>query len=125
MKTTLKSFFIRHTATLLIGCLVLSVLLITCGMINSIKKNIELFGTVAPMSETDETRAVHVSIGEQYIIREYDGRIGIFISGDNQPVKVIQVYVIHLPESDRMKLRQGITVNSRSELGKLINDFSS
>ena len=57
------------------------------------------------------------------IVREYNGRIGIFSEKD-ELLEVINVYTKTLPETDRRLLREGIIVTSEQELRGIIEDYS-
>lgn len=125
MKSVIKGFFIRHFAAFLIGALIVAAFLTTGGMIRSIKNNVDEFGLITSPVGITADEAVAVAADEQYIVREFEGRIGVFVPGDSQPERVVQVYVMHLPESDRALLRTGITVNGKGELETLLDDFRS
>ena len=125
MKTPLKRFIDRHMGAFLIGCLILSAFVITMGMINAIEKQIpddvSVKTNTAPESDNDTL----VSVGDRYVVKEYDGRIGVYLPGDTQPVRTVEIYVMYLPESDRIRLRDGIIVNGILNLETLLSDFSS
>ena len=59
-----------------------------------------------------------------YTLREHDGRIGIFESGNKTPLKILDVYTFTLPEADREALKRGIRVYSDEALLSLIEDFT-
>lgn len=61
----------------------------------------------------------------QFLIKEYDEKIGIFRTGEEKPFSVIGVYVSTLPQVDRMELQAGITVQSEVQLRQLIEDYES
>lgn len=58
-----------------------------------------------------------------YQLREYEGRIGVFLDGSPDPYDILEVPVELLPEYDRELLREGITVTDETELNSLIEDF--
>jgi len=58
-----------------------------------------------------------------FILREYDGTIGIFDSA-GVLIDVIDVQIKSLPEADRDMLRTGIYAFSRNELISLIEDYT-
>lgn len=125
----IKNFIVKHTAALLIGILIASMLAITAGMIQSIKNNLDRINIIRPAEYDTEDDIPVIATGaeyaEQYIVKEYDGRIGVYIPGDTVPSRVIQVYVAYLPEIDRAKLRTGIVVDGRRALENLLDDFRS
>lgn len=64
----------------------------------------------------DETEA-----DVEYIIKEFDGKIGVFKNGDFQ--YMINVYVFTLPEYDKKLLSQGIKVSSEQELNDVLSSY--
>ena len=60
-----------------------------------------------------------------YVVREYDGVVAVFYSDSSKPIKVTQRYVKALPEKDRANLKEGIQVNDKEELRKLLEDLCS
>lgn len=59
-----------------------------------------------------------------YTLSEYDGRLAVFKEGDTSPITVLDTDLNSLPEGDRNKLKNGISVYSEDELHSLIEDFS-
>lgn len=128
MKNRIKSFALRHITSLCIGFAIVFMLFVTGGMIRSIRENLDNISRISAL--TDDTRfsiadIPVISVGENYLIKEYDGRIGVFTLGDTQPIRVIQVYVAYLPERDRCDLKEGIYVNGILRLEKIIEDLRS
>ncbi len=63
-----------------------------------------------------------------YIVREYDGKIGVYYQSgiiENPLKQVVDINVSQLREEDRIKLKQGILVDSDKALAQLIEDFVS
>ncbi len=61
----------------------------------------------------------------QYRLSVYDGRIAVFETGETEPVEVFDVFVASLPYNEQIELRNGLTATGRSELQKLIEDYTS
>ena len=60
---------------------------------------------------------------EIYTIKEYDGKIAVYKNGENKPMEVYESYVSLLPEADRQKLQNGLTVDkANSEMKTTISD---
>ena len=59
-----------------------------------------------------------------FTLKEYDGRLGIFIGTANTPSEIINIDFRSLPEADQIRLKDGITVYSKEELHSLTEDFS-
>ena len=73
------------------------------------------------LKEAEATTSQHT----QYTIKEYNGRIAIFKNDNSSPESIYDTYISVLPESDQNKLKNGITVNDKKELQKLIEDYTS
>ncbi len=49
-----------------------------------------------------------------YIIREYNGKIGVFRHGTETPERILDIYVFTLPENIAKELSSGIECDSRT-----------
>lgn len=74
-------------------------------------------GSVQVLSPADGKR-------KTYILRETDGKIGVYASGADTPVFVLDVYVFTLPEKTAEMLRDGIECDDEG-LSMLIDSFTS
>lgn len=100
---------IKKTITFFVMCFfVLSVLFIR------INKDIEI-------RETEATSSQYI----QYTIKEYNGKIAVFENNNTFPENVYDTYISVLPESDQERLKNGITVNDKTELQRIIEDYTS
>jgi len=113
--------------------------LITAGSIALLASLVSLplrFTASKPAHDTAEKDGVTSSIiqvsadgnGEKqpkYILKEYEGRIGVYKEDSAIPAQVLDVYVFTLPEADRISLKTGITVCGENTLQKLIQDFTA
>ena len=60
---------------------------------------------------------------EKYIMRDYNGRIAVFVYGEDEPQEVFDVS--HpLPRGEAERVYKGITVEGDEALQKLIEDFT-
>ncbi len=59
------------------------------------------------------------------IVKEYNGKIGVFRGGSNTPYKVIEYDVSLLSDYDREQIENGIVMESDEELRKFIEDMST
>lgn len=59
-----------------------------------------------------------------FVLTEYDGKLAVFIKGDDTPQEIIDAQFLSLPQNDKEKLKNGIETNSLEELYRLIEDFS-
>ncbi len=62
---------------------------------------------------------------EIFIIKEYEGKIAVFKNEDSKPTTVYDSYISLLPESDRIRIQKGITVDNTNDLQKIIEDYTS
>ncbi len=60
-----------------------------------------------------------------YILREYEGHIGIFYNDESIPYQEIDVDITLLPQPDREQLKTGIKVTDPDDLRKRIEDYES
>ncbi len=60
---------------------------------------------------------------ECYIIKLYNGKIGIFLQGETEPFQILDVDPNVLPESDQQGLKTGIEIHGAENLRQLIEDF--
>ncbi|MBR5941774.1 MAG: hypothetical protein IKZ81_00335 [Clostridia bacterium] len=79
---------------------------------------------LTPTAPEPETASTEAPAGG-YVLREYEGAIGVFASGSSVPVSVIDVDVRTLPEADRAALANGIFAADEDELNRRIEDYSS
>ncbi len=125
MKKEVKNFFVRHMAAFLIGALIFITFAITKGMIDSIKENMENFSLITPLATDTSDDIAAALMGQEYTVREFEGRIGVFLPDETQPFRVEQTYVAYLPEADKDALERGITVYGWRALEKLLDDLYS
>ena len=96
------------------ACLALSVVFVlTAGLLTE-------KATKDPEAVSSET-----PLTDGYLLREYDGMIGVFEVGKDKPISVINVDLCTLPENDRNALCLGIYAADAEELNRRIEDFSS
>ncbi len=73
-----------------------------------------------------QEQARQVPVGEyEYILREHDGRLAVFLKDKDTPEMIFDVYVRLLPEYDRGQLNQGVYVKDYEELISRIEDYIS
>ncbi len=61
---------------------------------------------------------------DTYTVKEYGGKIAVFLNNDNIPVYILgSPFIRDLPQYDRELLESGITVKSKQELVKLLEDY--
>lgn len=60
-----------------------------------------------------------------FLLGIYEGKVALWKDNQKKPIKVFPYQASLLPEADQERLRQGVHVNSISELYKLIEDYFS
>ena len=58
-----------------------------------------------------------------FVVREYNGKIGVFARGSNVLQETLNVRVSDLPILDRERLYSGIIAQNDEQLYKIIEDF--
>ncbi|MBQ8297467.1 MAG: BofC C-terminal domain-containing protein [Ruminococcus sp.] len=61
----------------------------------------------------------------EFIVREYEGKLGVFRGESETPYRIIDCNVSLLSEYDRQQLRTGIVIESDEELNSFIEDMST
>lgn len=72
-------------------------------------------GAAAPAGESEN----------KMFLREFDGKLALFVGEGRYPKKVYDLFVRSLPLEDRTRLSAGIEVSSEEELKSLLEDFTS
>lgn len=60
-----------------------------------------------------------------FVIKEYEGKIGIFQIDSDRPIQVLEVYVETLPDTEQQRLKKGIVIWSEKDLRSLIEAYTS
>ena len=83
----------------------------------------ELETRLTPITTTvfKETVVTYPSTATTYTVKEFDGKIGVFLNGDFQ--YVIDTYVFTLPEQDKKLLQKGINASSLQELDDILSCY--
>lgn len=62
---------------------------------------------------------------DNYVLGVYQEKIAVFTQGDSVPIEIFDVYVSTLPKADQKTLRKGIAVKGKSELKRIVEDYTS
>ena len=60
-----------------------------------------------------------------YILKEYNGKIGVFRTNAQKPYTYVDMDINYLTEYDRELLTKGIEVDTQQQLNSLIEDITS
>ena len=78
----------------------------------------------APSSQGSASAAEALTSGaDLYIVREYEGHIGVYRDGAAAPFREYSTDVSVLPKADQSSLRQGKVLHSMAEVEKLMEDY--
>ena len=59
------------------------------------------------------------------LLKEWNGRVALFLTDGSEPQTVYEVNVLTLPEEEQRMLEMGITVNSEEELTAILENYTS
>lgn len=59
------------------------------------------------------------------LLKEWNGRVALFLTDGSEPQTVYEVNVLTLPEEEQRMLETGITVNSEEELTAILENYTS
>ena len=104
----------------LVSILVIS--LITIGAVYALPSQPpgELLPSSVPEAASSEDPSTY-----PYLLRAYEGKLGVFTTDLVQPDMVFDVYVKTLPEYDQRELEKGVRVETFDKLNALIEDYIS
>ncbi|MBQ2774369.1 MAG: hypothetical protein IJF40_00575 [Clostridia bacterium] len=60
----------------------------------------------------------------QYVMRDYNGRVAVFRSGEASPDEVFDIFTSSLPKEEYERLMGGIAIQDDKELQKLIEAYT-
>ena len=69
--------------------------------------------------------SLYISLIFLFILGAKDGYIALWKDSDPEPVRVFPYSVAALPEADQKALEQGIPLDSREDLLRLLEDYLS
>lgn len=86
-----------------------------------------VFITVEGQTPTGNSASAPIPQEEdcQYILGSYQGRVAVFLKGEEKPQMILDVYVKQLPPYDQGQLGQGIPVPDYQTLVTKIEDYIS
>lgn len=60
-----------------------------------------------------------------YLVKEYEGKVAVFVGEEEIPDMVLDLYVQYLPPYDQQQLKQGVPVADYPALVRLLEDYAS
>lgn len=105
-----RSFYTFMTSAVISGVLII------CTSGQNVRSE-KIKANVTPTAESLESTS--------FIIKEYNGKLGIFRGDSKSPYKVLDCSFSLLSDYDKQQLKEGIEVETESELNSLIEDYTS
>lgn len=60
-----------------------------------------------------------------YMLKVYNGKIGVFKIGENSPIEELDVCIEDLPTADRFILQKGVYAEDKETLHRIMEDYES
>lgn len=100
----------------LVSAVTISGFIVICTLGQSLQKQ---------KAEAKSARIVSELEKVEYVVREYEGKLGVFRGESETPYRIIDFNVSLLSEYDREQLADGIVIGSEEELNTFIEDMST
>lgn len=62
---------------------------------------------------------------EGYMLREYCGKVAVYLPGGVSPVETTEIKLNNLPRADREGLKLGIYIENSTKLAEILEDLGS
>ncbi len=103
--------------------------MVCCFMLLAVFITVTFFLTV-PEQKRQAVQSIPEQVSEaapehDYILKEENGKLAVYATGENRPRQVLEVYTATLPEYDQRLLKQGLPIKDYEELLKRLEDYSS
>ena len=85
-------------------------------------ESVQISSTVNP---TIEDHSANGGTQNTYVVKTYNGIIGVFIDDSDKPIQTVDVIVSSLPAGDQQSLEKGISVKGTNALRRLLEDYES
>lgn len=79
----------------------------------------------AVFAANEKTVASSQADNTSYLVKSYEGKIGVFQEGSTTPEQIIDFKPESLPQAVQDKLAEGIRVKNRDELLSLLENYTS
>ena len=76
-------------------------------------------------NSSSSEKPVSTSEEMEYILKAYEGHIGIFRKGESIPIEEMDVSLEDLPQADQEMLREGIPAKDKESLRYIMEDYES
>ena len=85
--------------------------------------NVSAFNDIIGSQTSGKTSVTEEEI-YRYILKDYNGRIALFLSDNDTPEEVFEIFTSSLPEEDVALIKNGILV-TEDEVKKILEDYTS
>lgn len=90
------------------------------------ENNVNLNQSDVPVpGESAESIPTSEPYSYQYILKDYEGKLAVYLPDASEPEKIFNVYLSTLPPFDRGQLQQGVKIKDYAELVQRIEDYIS
>lgn len=88
-------------------------------------KSMSNYSTANTLSSqgTSSASAVPTESGEVYVVKAYNGHIGVFRGLEKTPFRESKTDITLLPEPDQEELKRGKTVHTLTEVERILEDY--
>ena len=76
-------------------------------------------------NSSSSEKPISTSEEMEYILKAYEGHIGIFRKGESIPIEEMDVSLEDLPQADQEMLREGIPAKDKESLRSIMEDYES
>jgi len=76
-------------------------------------------------NKPSENKNITETQATYYVLKDYKGRIALFINENKIPKETYEVFTNTLPTEDAEKIKSGIIITTERELQKILEDFIS
>lgn len=108
------------------GCFVIFCLMINSLLIPSLPSvNAENTPQATQINSAKESPESSTPPEQFYMLKTYNGKLAVYSSDSDTPIEITDASVAKLPKSDQQALKEGIKVDTKKELDRLLEDFCS
>lgn len=123
----------RNASKVIVGVIcALVALIFVCVLIFSPQNSVQAPVVSEPVSSATQAASQADSLAPEtntkvvrYIIKSVEGGIAVYLEGEDDPIKTVEMDVSTLPKVDQDLLEKGIRVSSKEDLNRLLEDLCS
>lgn len=85
--------------------------------------NVSALNDISSLEKTNKPVVTEKEL-QQYILKDYNGRIALFVSENETPIEVFEIFTTSLPQQDAALIKKGIHVTTE-ELKNILEEYTS